>query len=190
MTLANWISLVRLLLIPAFLLAFFRLGRLPAAGLYVLLAATDSLDGYLARRRREISTLGQILDPLADKLLVLTAFGLLVWHDGWARWLLGLLLGKELLLLGGGALLMRRQGRVIPASLLGKGASFLLFCGLTAGLAGWPAGQAVAGLGVVVSLAAGVDYLWRARRLAPAEGAPPDGSAASQALTSRRPPSR
>src|SRR4051794_41969024 len=73
MTLPNWISLGRILLIPVFMVAL--LGSVPggedlAVIVFAVAAATDSLDGYIARSRRSESTLGKLLDPLADKLLI------------------------------------------------------------------------------------------------------------------------
>ncbi|MEK7795153.1 MAG: CDP-alcohol phosphatidyltransferase family protein, partial [Candidatus Hydrogenedentota bacterium] len=76
MTLPNKISLFRLLLIPAFVAALLAIDadrpqlRWLAAGIYVLAAFSDAVDGYLARRWQQTSELGALLDPLADKLLV------------------------------------------------------------------------------------------------------------------------
>src|SRR5438045_8805418 len=75
-TLPNWLSLGRILLIPVFMVALLgniRHGDLIAVAVFSLAAATDSLDGYLARSRQAITTVGKLLDPLADKLLVSAA---------------------------------------------------------------------------------------------------------------------
>ena len=89
LTLANKVTLVRLLGVPVFavLLVYYTLAlgrgeagdlyRRLALGLFVLVAATDALDGYLARSRREITRLGRFLDPLADKSLLLAGLILL-----------------------------------------------------------------------------------------------------------------
>ena len=89
LTLATKVTLVRLLGVPVFavLLVYYTLGlasgqdvelyRKLALGLFVAVAATDALDGYLARSRNEITRLGRFLDPLADKTLLLSALILL-----------------------------------------------------------------------------------------------------------------
>jgi cardiolipin synthase len=74
LTIPNVISFVRLLMIPVFLyLLFWRENRAAAAGLLAVLGATDWVDGYIARHFHQTSTLGKILDPVADRLLLLTA---------------------------------------------------------------------------------------------------------------------
>lgn len=76
MTTANVITIVRILLIPAFMLAELSgsvTGRLIALGIFVLASITDGVDGYIARKYNQVTTLGKFLDPLADKLLVTSA---------------------------------------------------------------------------------------------------------------------
>lgn len=91
MNLANSITVSRILLVPVFLVVL--LGGLPepwrdlaAAAVFILAAATDKLDGYVARRNKQITTLGQFLDPLADKLLIAAALIALVAQDRVAAW--------------------------------------------------------------------------------------------------------
>src|SRR5262245_63132834 len=74
MGLANWLTLLRILLIPVFVLLL--VYRRPGVALLVfsLAAITDMLDGYVARRRGSQSRLGAFLDPLADKLLLMASF--------------------------------------------------------------------------------------------------------------------
>lgn len=76
MTTANIITIVRILLIPAFMLAELSgsvTGRLIALGIFILASITDGVDGYIARKYNQVTTLGKFLDPLADKLLVTSA---------------------------------------------------------------------------------------------------------------------
>lgn len=82
--LPNLLTILRILLIPVFVVAFylpFSWGRELATALFVLAAITDWLDGYLARRLELVSALGAFLDPVADKLMVATALILLVQAD-------------------------------------------------------------------------------------------------------------
>ena len=81
LNLPNVITLVRILLIPVFVMLFFTPTperSLSAAVVFVVAAVTDLLDGYIARRTGQITKLGKLLDPIADKLLVLSALILLV----------------------------------------------------------------------------------------------------------------
>ena len=76
MTTANIITIVRILLIPAFMVAALSgsvTGSLIALGIFILASITDGVDGYIARKYNQVTTLGKFLDPLADKLLVTSA---------------------------------------------------------------------------------------------------------------------
>ncbi len=100
-TVSNQLTAARVLLIPLFALAFYlpgRLGHLSAAALFALAAATDWLDGYLARTRNEVTAFGRFLDPVADKLLVAAALTLLV-EAGHAPALLAtIIIGREIVI--------------------------------------------------------------------------------------------
>jgi CDP-diacylglycerol--glycerol-3-phosphate 3-phosphatidyltransferase len=90
-------------------------------GVLILLvaAATDAMDGYFARKRREITTLGTLLDPIADKLLISAAFISLVSMGLVQAWMVVIIIGREFVVVG-----LREiasvEGLVIPASPLGK----------------------------------------------------------------------
>ncbi len=90
-------------------------------GVLILLvsAATDVMDGYIARKRREVTTLGILLDPIADKLLISAAFISLVQMDLVPAWMVVIIIGREFIVVG-----LRDiasvEGLVIPASALGK----------------------------------------------------------------------
>lgn len=85
---ANTLTLLRILLIPSFVVAFyFPNAHFPIATiLFTLAAITDFLDGYLARYLQEVSILGKFLDPVADKLLVISALILLISERSHATW--------------------------------------------------------------------------------------------------------
>jgi CDP-diacylglycerol---glycerol-3-phosphate 3-phosphatidyltransferase len=90
-------------------------------GVLILLmaAATDVMDGYIARKRREITTLGILLDPIADKLLISAAFISLVQMGLVPAWMVVIIIGREFIVMG-----LREiasvEGLVIPASAIGK----------------------------------------------------------------------
>ena len=122
--LANIITIARILLIPVFLVLLLSgipepYGDIAAAVVFILAAATDKLDGYVARRNAQITTLGQFLDPLADKLLIAAALMALVSQGRVAAWLAMVIIGREI------AVTVLRiigisQGVSIPADRYGK----------------------------------------------------------------------
>lgn len=118
---ANALTLGRLLIVPAVVALVFAQpeGSLAAAALFALASATDALDGHLARSRNLVTRLGKLMDPLADKALVLAALGSLVLLDRLALWVALVILVREALVTAlrtAGA----RRGLVVPASRLGK----------------------------------------------------------------------
>ncbi len=93
--------------------------ELVGAAIFALASLTDWLDGYLARRRKQVTTLGQLLDPLADKLLVTAAFVSLVQMDLAPAWMVAIILGREFAVTVLRSIAHAR-GVVISASPLGK----------------------------------------------------------------------
>jgi CDP-diacylglycerol---glycerol-3-phosphate 3-phosphatidyltransferase len=93
--------------------------ELVGAAIFALASLTDVLDGYLARRRKQITTLGQLMDPLADKLLITAALVSLVQMDLAPGWMVVVILGREFLVTVLRSIAHAR-GVVIPASPLGK----------------------------------------------------------------------
>src|SRR5688572_10638423 len=129
MNLPNTLTLARIVLVPLLVVVFLTsfeghlvLG-LPkgtaAALIFGVASITDWLDGYLARRRKQITVLGQLLDPIADKLLTTAAFVSLVQLDLARAWMVAVIIGRELAVTGLRSVAHSR-GVVIPASGLGK----------------------------------------------------------------------
>ena len=138
MTLANKITFLRILLIPVFIVFTIpdvTWARFVAASIFVLACATDPLDGYFARSRKEVSTLGTFLDPLADKLLTMSAFIVLVKYQLVGAWMVTIIIGREVAITGLRAIVSQEMGDVLSASRWGKiktlaqmiGGSILLF---------------------------------------------------------------
>ena len=118
----NAISFFRVVLVPvlmAFLLADIKNGDLFALAVFVLAAASDSLDGYLARRFRQTTALGAFLDPLADKLLVAAALLSLIQLGYLSAWVAMVVLAREFAVTGL-RMVAAVQGTVIAASKWGK----------------------------------------------------------------------
>jgi cardiolipin synthase len=177
MTLATWLTLSRFALVPVLVAAFLAPTahqRFYAAGVLALAGLTDILDGHLARTRREESLTGRLLDPLADKFIVLAGVGLLVWAGRLRPWIAWALLVKETLLVGGALVFYLLRREMLAATWLGKTAAVLFYVGLFLGILAPQAsrlGEWVILVGLVFSVAAGLSYTRRA--VHPAKGAKP-----------------
>lgn len=129
MNLPNSLTVTRIFLVPLLvvvLLTKFE-GRLvlgvskevAGAAIFGLASLTDWLDGYVARRRKQVTALGQVIDPLADKLLTLAALISLVQMELAPAWMVAVIMGRELAVTALRSLAYAR-GVAIPASSLGK----------------------------------------------------------------------
>ncbi len=98
MTTANIVTLFRIALIPVFGLAWWSGRPMLALILFIVAALTDSLDGFIARAFNQISPLGQVLDPAADKLMLFTCFLVAAVRHVIPVWLVALVIGRDLLL--------------------------------------------------------------------------------------------
>lgn len=123
----NLVSLVRLLFIPVFVwLLFGADDRLAAALVLAGLGATDWIDGWIARRFDQVSELGKILDPAADRLMMVTAV-VSTWIDGSVPWWFAVLtLGRELLVSAAALVLGALGADRIDVTWWGKTGTFLL----------------------------------------------------------------
>jgi CDP-diacylglycerol--glycerol-3-phosphate 3-phosphatidyltransferase len=122
LNLPNFITLTRILLIPVFVVMFATPTpnrSLTAALVFVVAAVTDLLDGYLARRNGQVTTLGKLLDPIADKLLVLSALILLVNVDRVSALVAILIIAREVAVTGVRAI-AAGEGMVIASETTGK----------------------------------------------------------------------
>ncbi|MEW6246083.1 MAG: CDP-diacylglycerol--glycerol-3-phosphate 3-phosphatidyltransferase [Nitrospirota bacterium] len=120
--LPNLLTVSRILLIPVFVMLFATptpARSLAAAVVFVVAAVTDMLDGYLARRRSQITRLGRLLDPIADKLLVLSALILLVQYDRVSALVAILIIAREVAVTGIRAI-AATEGMILSAELTGK----------------------------------------------------------------------
>jgi len=168
MNLPNALSLVRIVLAP-FLMALLIARSGPytyaAAGLFLAAALTDWLDGRIARTTNRVSTLGQLLDPVADKLLIAAALIALVQVEKAPAWMVVLIVGREIAVTGLRAI-AAAQGVIIVASEFGKAkmaaevvAVTLLILGATPLVR--TAGLVALAVALVLALGSGLDYFWR-----------------------------
>ena len=149
-TLANCISFIRLCLVPTFLGLFFDGRDVAATIVFALAASTDFLDGQIARRTNTVSKVGQILDPVVDRALMISVVVALLISGRLPVWVIAYVLVRDAYLLGAGAYLGLRYNRRVPVIFAGKVATTLLFVGFAGLLLNMPL---IPGLGLC-------DFAW------------------------------
>ena len=118
-TLPNALTALRIFLVPVLVVVVLTRYERTGFAIFVAASATDWLDGHLARKRQQVTTLGKLLDPLADKLLICAAFISLVELGLAPAWMVVVVVGRELAVTGLRAV-AADQGVTIPASPIGK----------------------------------------------------------------------
>ena len=128
-TIPNVLTMIRLILVPVFVIVFQAGHTKWALAIFCAASLTDLLDGYLARKLNQVTDFGKLFDPLADKLMVLTALfcqgaaGVFPWTAIW------IVLGKEILMMLGGTFMLNR-GIVVSANYYGKTATVFFMASL------------------------------------------------------------
>jgi cardiolipin synthase len=172
LTLANRLTILRILMTPVIVVLLLYRYTAAALALFLLAGITDGLDGFVARTRGQKTTLGMVLDPLADKLLLTTTVVTLSFLKELPRWFAIILVSRDLILVGGSMILYMFLGKLAsPPSKLGKATTgFQLATVLLTLLDNFfPAIQPVIDPLAVVTLAftvgSGLDYIYRGARL-------------------------
>ncbi|HEX2569016.1 MAG TPA: CDP-alcohol phosphatidyltransferase family protein [Polyangia bacterium] len=142
MSIPNFFTLLRIVLIPLFGWLWWTGQYVEALGLYILAGLTDMLDGFLARYLDQRTRLGALLDPAADKLMLLISFLVASAVGAVPWWLAALVIGRDIFFSAGAAALSwywrRRRGTLLewPPSRLGKYSTFLLLSTIALALLG------------------------------------------------------
>jgi CDP-diacylglycerol--glycerol-3-phosphate 3-phosphatidyltransferase len=166
----NVLTVVRILLVPVLVVALLEKtgsGDLLAAVVFAVASVTDAIDGYLARSQGSVTNFGKLMDPIADKLLIIAALVVLVSVDRLAAWVAMVIIAREfavtVLRAGVGA----GQGIVIPASPLGKlktAAQVLMVICLIAFHPRPLAVTVIVYVAVLITVLSGADYFFGLRR--------------------------
>lgn len=130
MNLANKLTIFRIILVPVMAIIPYSNLKGDFLGLpltyffmeliFIVASITDKLDGYIARSRNQVTTFGKFLDPLADKILVLTAMIMLVEMGRLPAWIPVIVLSREFIVSGYRLIAVEKGGKVIAASVWGK----------------------------------------------------------------------
>jgi CDP-diacylglycerol--glycerol-3-phosphate 3-phosphatidyltransferase len=174
---ANLMTMARMLLVPAvvvLLVVEIPYGYVAAIALFILAAVTDTLDGYLARSRDSVTTFGQFMDPLADKLLIAAPLIALVGMQRLPAWVAMVIIAREFAV-SALRIVGLAQGVSIPADRYGKIKTFFQIAAIVSLMLphslfpGWTAtGDTIVEvslvtIAVVLTVVSGVNYFWKAR---------------------------
>jgi CDP-diacylglycerol---glycerol-3-phosphate 3-phosphatidyltransferase len=171
LNLPNVLTLLRILLVPVLVVALLdetANGDLLAAIVFALASVTDAMDGYLARTRNAITTFGKLMDPIADKLLIIAALVALVSLHRLAGWVAMVIIARELTVTVT-RMQATQHGVVIAANWWGKAKTIVQVAAIFFLIAvGEPTpawvGALVYGM-VVITIVSGVDYFFGLRRV-------------------------
>ncbi len=168
--LPNVLTVLRILLVPVLVVALLNEtpnGDLLAAIVFAVASLTDAIDGYLARTRDAITSFGKLMDPIADKLLIVAALLALVSLDRLAGWVAMVIIARELTVTIT-RMHATQQGVIIASTAWGKAKTIVqvvaIFCLI---VAGEPTPEWVDGLvyaAVAITVVSGIDYFFGLRR--------------------------
>jgi CDP-diacylglycerol--glycerol-3-phosphate 3-phosphatidyltransferase len=165
------LTLTRIVAVPlliVFLISSSRVHAVIAAAIFILASLTDWADGVLARRRNQVTTLGTLLDPIADKLLVAAALVSLLQIDKVSAWIVVVIIGREFAVTGLRAV-AAGVGVIVPASRLAKWKTVSQYVAITmliiekgvGSVSFHVAATAVLWVAVALTVVSGVDYFYR-----------------------------
>lgn len=163
---SNRVTILRILLVPAFIAAvmYYRLNV--ALGIFIVACITDALDGYLARKRNEKTDIGAILDPIADKLLLVSAFISFSMVSGLPSYIKMplyvpiVIISRDALILGGAVVIFLIKGDLkVKPSVSGKITTFFQMITVIALLLRFVYSSWLWNITVVLTIISGIDYL-------------------------------
>ena len=162
-TTANKITMVRVVLIPVFLVLCYLDHRIAATVVFIIASLSDLLDGYIARHYNQVSNFGKFMDPLADKMLVLSAMCFLVEKGQMPGWVVAVILFREFAVSGLRLIAAERQ-HVIAAAWSGKVKTSCTMVGLCFVLVftqyEW-LNMFVSAVILITTVYSGVEYFWK-----------------------------
>ena len=186
MNLPNQLTVFRIILIPVFILllsvpyawqsldvtgVMLPLNWLLAAIVFAVASVTDFLDGQIARRQHLVTNFGKFADPLADKLLVMTALIFLTGFNVVPAWMTAVIVIRELAVTGLRTLIVENNGKVLAAQMPGKiktfsqmfAIFFLYLKDVPFTAIGLPIGEILLWIAVIFTIYSGIDYFWQNR---------------------------
>jgi len=186
MNLPNKLTVFRIILIPVFILILtlpyqwltinvsdvaLPMNWLIAAIVFAVASVTDFLDGKIARSQHLVTNFGKFADPLADKLLVLTALIFLTSFGVVPAWMTAVIVIRELAITGLRTLIVENNGQILAAQMPGKiktfsqmfAIFFLYLKNIPFAFLGFPIGDVLLWIAVIFTIYSGIDYFWQNR---------------------------
>jgi len=139
-------------------------GDLLAGVVFIIAAATDTVDGYVARKHGMVTNFGKLVDPLADKILVTAALVSLVQLQRLPAWIVVVIVSREFFVTGL-RMVAISEGEVIPASSLGKVKTVVQITAILLVIFDLPGGLAAMWVAMLVTVASGTDYFLKSKNL-------------------------
>jgi len=164
--LANKITLARILLIPVFiliLLSDMKYSAIIATAVFAIISLSDFFDGYVARKRNEITAVGAMLDPLADKLLVSAALIFLIGR-GVVPWMAYVIIAREFLITGLRMLAISKHTD-IPVKWSGKIKTNVQMIAIGTVILNIPYFGVIMLVATIITIYSGLEYIWMGRHL-------------------------
>jgi len=164
--LANKITLARILLIPIFvvvLLSDIKYRAIVAASVFAIISISDFFDGYVARKRNEVTAVGTMLDPLADKLLISAALVFLIGR-GVVAWMAYVIIAREFLITGL-RMLAAVKNTSIPVKMSGKIKTTVQMIAVGAVILSLPYSNVAMLIATILTIYSGLEYIWMGRSL-------------------------
>ena len=166
MNLPNKLTIARVIAVPFFIIAFLMELYIIAFVIFILASLTDLLDGQIARKRNLVTNFGKIMDPLADKILVYSAFCLFVENGTVPSWMLIVILAREFAI-AGMRTVAASEGIVIAAGMSGKIKTVLQMVAVTILIFGhgfysellMPVGNVILWASIIATVYSGIEYI-------------------------------
>lgn len=188
MNLPNKLTVFRIILIPVFILLLtvpyawsnisflgvnMPVNWLIAAVVFAIASATDFLDGQIARSQHLVTNFGKFADPLADKLLVMTALIFLTSFNVVPAWMTAVIVIRELAVTGLRTLIVENNGKILAAQMPGKiktfsqmfAIFFLYIRNAPFSIINFPIGNVLLWVAVIFTIYSGIDYFWQNRNV-------------------------
>lgn len=166
MNLPNQLTILRIILIPVFIVVLMMGHYYVAAGIFVVASATDALDGFIARKYNLVTNFGKLMDPLADKLLVVSALVCLVELGDIASWMVIVILAREFTITALRSV-AASEGIVIAAGNSGKLKTVFQMVAITAillknwpfSMLGFPFADIMLWCALILTIYSGIEYM-------------------------------
>lgn len=169
MNLPNKLTILRVILVPFFVVLYLKNFSFIALALFIIASFTDYLDGYIARKQNLITNFGKIMDPLADKILVYSAFCCMVEKGIVPGWMLSIILAREFVV-AGMRTVAASEGIVIAAGMSGKIKTVLQMIAIPLLILNQPrqietAAQIFLWASLIMTVVSGAEYIYKNRKI-------------------------